>query len=227
MSNTNKKVTSRDAKAPDIATPTKTTSAADIGTPKPMIDFAIWLALSMVTFVLVEDSMVRAEKLCTVRGQAEKQKRWLTTWECRNGRGMLCLIEIWGAAGLKFVEFFEQAALHNISTFVWMLRENMPAADQSKIICYQSDANDYQVRYGIKLVYSIKGSGPGGGNNQLTASSYPKVFAWEDGKYFEEDGTAVRHPSQWGQPLSFTMDSLFVPVNLEEAGSPKKKSKPN
>ena len=162
------------------------------------------------------------------RGKRPAEKKWVFTILCRNGRGELGLVEAWGPCAQLMQEFFAGGSDRGISTYVWQDPENMSASDKSKNRMFMGIPTLFQIdNFGAEFVFKVMFEGYADINDQITSSTYPKPFTWVGGKYFDELGKAVRDPSKWGQPEAFSMDSLFAPVDLEETGSPMKKSKPS
>jgi hypothetical protein len=79
----------------------------------------------------------------------------------------------------------------------------MSAADRAKITMRMNDLSPWQKDIGIDVVYAMEYDGYGTANKQITASTFPKVFAWVEGKYFDDDtlcGNRLNGESQQSSP---------------------------
>ena len=142
-------------------------------------------------------------------------------------------IEVWGDNESEFFEkFFAGSMKKGNKVFKLPNTEHIPDTDTEKLVLVMHPPNEYQAKFKGVLKLQTK-SKLKKTTCCLNKDSFPRAVVWKEGLYFNEDGSPVRHPSTWEEPVRelvvdsscIDLDSLLDAEDIDEGYPPLKKQK--
>ena len=137
-------------------------------------------------------------------------------------------LEVWGEKESQlFANFFSKAVV-TMGENLFALQNNDHIADNDghKLVLIKHPPNKFQEDF--KFVLKLQTKGKKKNATALVPEAFPRVVKWKEGKYYNEDGTSVGHPSTWADERldesAINFDDLLLPEGIDTA-SPWKKSK--